>query len=281
MSIAAPPLTPGRAAAITAQFLFYQFGIGVFVGVLPQMAAVFREGTPPFEFPLIWTLIIANSLATLGIFYGESRRLKTSWRSWPPARVSFAWLLLPTLFVAFGNLVLVEPPSRLISFLIPPPEHMDALLLELFDLVNHPFAVPFALVVMAPLTEETIFRGHILRGLLHTTPPAKAILISAALFSILHLDPWQMPPTFMVGLALGWVYYRTGSVLLCIAGHALHNGIVLMFAVHAINTIGTEPTPPFPLWVYLLGATSLALGLFLVARLTTKPAPLVPPPLPN
>ena len=51
---------------------------------------------------------------------------------------------------------------------------------------------------------------------------------SALLFALFHMNPWQFPAAFALGLILGWIRIRTGSVLACIAGHAIHNGLVFL-----------------------------------------------------
>ena len=80
--------------------------------------------------------------------------------------------------------------------------------------------------VLAPVFEELIFRGVVLDGLLKQYQPAKAIFWSAILFSIIHLDPIQGSFAFVVGLLLGWVFWKTRSLLLCILLHAINNFLV-------------------------------------------------------
>jgi hypothetical protein len=62
--------------------------------------------------------------------------------------------------------------------------------------------------------------------------PVFAVFFSALLFALFHLNPWQFPATFTLGLILGWIRLRTGSVLACIAGHAIHNGLVFLTVVY-------------------------------------------------
>ena len=52
----------------------------------------------------------------------------------------------------------------------------------------YPFGAVFLAVIMAPFTEEFIYRYMVLGGMLRTIAPRKAILISALLFSALHLN---------------------------------------------------------------------------------------------
>ena len=80
-----------------------------------------------------------------------------------------------------------------------------------------------AIGLLAPLAEEIVFRGAILRSLLEKMSPWTAIALSALLFAVFHLNPAQMPHAFLVGLLLGWMYWRTGSILPGMAYHWANN----------------------------------------------------------
>jgi membrane protease YdiL (CAAX protease family) len=57
------------------------------------------------------------------------------------------------------------------------------------NLMTSPFDAVFILVIMAPLTEETLCRGLILNGFLKNYSRRKAMIVSALLFALLHLNP--------------------------------------------------------------------------------------------
>ena len=82
-----------------------------------------------------------------------------------------------------------------------------------------------AIGLLAPLAEEIVFRGAILRSLLTTAKPMAAIIISALLFALVHMNPAQMPYAFIAGLLLGWMYWRTGSILPGMAYHWANNSV--------------------------------------------------------
>ena len=69
--------------------------------------------------------------------------------------------------------------------------------------------------LLAPLSEEIVLRGAILKELLKSEKLSTwtAIAISALFFALVHMNPAQMPHAFIIGLLLGWMYYRTGSIL--------------------------------------------------------------------
>ncbi len=116
--------------------------------------------------------------------------------------------------VAFG--ILLEP----LTSLLPVPAWLQKMLEQTFtkDAI-------WSAVLLAPVLEEILFRGIMLDGLLKRYSPAKAIIWSAVLFGIVHLNPAQSVGAFALGLPLGWLYYRTGSLLPCIALHFVNNAI--------------------------------------------------------
>ena len=81
-----------------------------------------------------------------------------------------------------------------------------------------------SLGLLAPLAEELVMRGAVLRSLLSRLQrPWVAIAISALLFALIHLNPIQMPHAFLIGLLLGWLYWRTGSIVPGVAFHWMNN----------------------------------------------------------
>ena len=77
--------------------------------------------------------------------------------------------------------------------------------------------------IAAPVLEEIFFRGILLKGLLRNYRPAVAIGQSALLFGLMHMSPAQSIATALMGALSGWLYYRTGSLRLCIGLHMLNN----------------------------------------------------------
>ena len=94
-----------------------------------------------------------------------------------------------------------------------------------------------SIAVIAPIAEELIFResitGYMLR---HGRNPLAAILTSALLFGIAHLNPAQVPFAALMGVILGVLYWRTRNVWLCSLVHILNNAQ----AVWLLATMGEE-----------------------------------------
>ena len=84
----------------------------------------------------------------------------------------------------------------------------------------------FVVGLLAPLAEEMVFRGAILRSLLRWKQnPWVGIAISALLFAVVHMNPAQMPHAFLIGLLLGWMYWRTDSIVPGVVYHWVNNTV--------------------------------------------------------
>ena len=59
--------------------------------------------------------------------------------------------------------------------------------------------------------------------MLQKLTPFNAIMVSAAFFAVLHMNPWQAIPAFLLGLLFGYVYYKTGSLKLTMLMHCVNN----------------------------------------------------------
>ncbi len=127
--------------------------------------------------------------------------------------------------------------------------------------------------ILAPISEEIVFRGAILRKLLemknHTWA---AIVLSAALFGVIHGNLAQFTHAFIIGLLLGWLYIRTRSILPCLLIHWVNNtiavAVVRCFPESADAHLADLFSNNLPL-LYILIAVSALLALFalwMVAR---------------
>ena len=82
--------------------------------------------------------------------------------------------------------------------------------------------------IFAPLFEEWLCRGLVLRGLLQKTSPVSAILVSSVFFAVLHMNPWQALGAFVLGALFGYFYYKTGSLKLTMLMHCVNNTMAVV-----------------------------------------------------
>lgn len=129
---------------------------------------------------------------------------------------------------------------------------------EQFNNMSMTVTGALAISVIGPIAEEVGFRGAILGYMLRKGVNAKiAIVVSALLFGIIHMNPAQVPFAFVVGLILGVVYYKTGNILLTSLIHILNNSFATMMAV--IEDEGGEPEASS--FAEYLGSTGVVIAI--------------------
>ena len=122
--------------------------------------------------------------------------------------------------VGFSALVvLTEALAEWLSL----PDYME----ETFKVASLSSLSLWAMAVVGPISEEIAFRYGIAGSLMESTKMSKwlVVLISALLFSLLHMNPAQMLTAFILGLFLGWLYVITLSIWPCIICHVANNAV--------------------------------------------------------
>jgi len=83
-------------------------------------------------------------------------------------------------------------------------------------------------VIIAPICEEIVFRGYLYKAFRDHFKPWYAIVLSAALFSAIHLEPLAAVQLFVIGIVLAYVYEKTDNLMAPIALHMLNNAIAFL-----------------------------------------------------
>lgn len=86
----------------------------------------------------------------------------------------------------------------------------------------------FAIAIAAPLVEELLFRGFLQKALARYLPIWGAIIVSAFLFALVHLQFYAIPGLMSLGIAFGYLYHRTGSLRTNIVLHMVNNAVALI-----------------------------------------------------
>ncbi len=144
--------------------------------------------------------------------------------------------LLVALPLCFGALTL---SSMVIHFFDPEyalPQHDVLVLLDQPDLPGWvPGALWLCAVVIAPVAEEVFFRGVCQTALNHVFRRRwlSTVLVGSA-FGLAHMEqPHVVAPLIVLGVILGYVYERTGSLVAPITMHLLFNLKTMIFATIA------------------------------------------------
>lgn len=96
--------------------------------------------------------------------------------------------------------------------------------------VDQPVTAFLAIAVGAPLWEEMLFRGFLLGSLAGALGFWPATVLVAAAWTALHIGySWVgLAEVFIIGLYFSWLLWRTGSLCVPIACHALYNGALFI-----------------------------------------------------
>ena len=127
---------------------------------------------------------------------------------------------------------------------------------------GNPFVVFLCVVILAPFSEELIFRGVIMKKARVYLPFIVANLMQAALFSIFHMNIVQGAYTFPVGLIMGYIAYKYKSIKASILFH---------MAFNALSYVLLEPTVKYMMIIYIISGIILAaIPLYQVHKVGTK-----------
>ena len=167
--------------------------------------------------------------------------------------------------------VVIDPTT---SF-IPMPDPVKAVFEKAF-MESPLWDMILSTCILAPLLEEFLCRGMMLRGMLYRMQPWKAITWSAVIFAVMHLNPWQSIPAFLIGLFLGWVYWRTRCLWATIFLHCLNNSLSTVISRLmpdvSVDTSMQDLLPPMVWWtVFAASAILLIILLFFLHEKTVSP----------
>jgi membrane protease YdiL (CAAX protease family) len=215
---------------------------------------------------------VVNLCAIGTILIGGIKRARASFQEVLPFRPVPLSLLLPIALTVIGLSILLSETDNLLRTVLPMPAWLADFFERVLGAQASLWGSAFTLVIVAPLTEELLFRGLILRGFLSHYSAKKAILVSAILFGLFHLNPWQFTSAAVLGALFAWWFVQTKSLLPCLFGHALTNALPLIFLsllqikIPGYSSELTQQVEFQPLWFDLIGLILAGLGLWLLVR---------------
>lgn len=201
------------------------------IQIAATVLCLFFKGNGKEESMLI-ALLLSDILFMAYIFLDKEGRPR------PGSFTLRPWtILLPCIFVWLAFLL---PEVRIIEVLDLPDTVFRDIDTESFYSVLGILAIG----VFGPIAEELLFRGAVLGSLLEWDRtkgrPWLAIVLSAVLFSLAHGNPAQLPVSLSMGLFLGWLRYRTGSLLPGIVLHVFNNSLPCVAGMLSAEDSGTE-----------------------------------------
>ncbi len=261
----APPLKPPLAGALLMAVFGYPAGsvIGlvfwvVAVGFVRTLAPAWIPGhgaRSAFTSATGILLLLAGagvgSIAVTLLATLASPRPRAEQLGWlRPALDGWQWLL--AFVVAAGASAFGASASALLQHLHVLPEIPPSSIVARLDaaLRSAPLALGITLALASGIfpgvSEELLFRGYVLRRLARRLPPALAIGIAACAFSVWHWEPARVLATLPFALWIGYLAWRSNSVLPGIAIHVWTNAVLGLIelsvrhssaaTMHATNT---------------------------------------------
>jgi sodium transport system permease protein len=129
------------------------------------------------------------------------------------------------------------------------------------------------LAVLPALAEELAFRGFILSGLRRRFRPGMAVVLSSFLFALYHFNVFQFVPSFVLGLVLGTLAVRCGSILPAMLFHLLHNGLLIGLVMLEAHGLADGNVAGRGLLRLALVFLSSCLAVLIFGRLVRIPVP--------
>lgn len=166
-------------------------------------------------------LLLTAPVAICGTGWFIKLRRGPAWRDylawqWPKWRVALLWT---------GGLLMLWVISELTTYLVQRSSVPDVMM-AVYRTADLKPLLWLGIVFAGPLVEELIFRGFLFRGWVNSRLGGWGTIgLTALLWAAIHLqyDFYGVASIFCFGLFLGLVRWRTGSLILCVALHALQN----------------------------------------------------------
>jgi len=227
------------AVALVCIFILYQIG-GGFLSL--YMSTVFML---PLLHPTVvrWSAVIGQTIFIFLPTILFAKLLSPNLRDVFPMRVPklkestfglLSLLVLQWICEIYSALQdLIPMPVSIEEFFQP----LKQMLMEMTKAITSANSIPELIVVLCvvavvpAIIEETLFRGLIQRSFEHVITPFTSAVLSGAIFGIFHLNPFDIIPLIGIGIFLGLLRYRSGTMLLPIAAHFLNNAISI-FAIY-------------------------------------------------
>ncbi len=232
-----PPSMEPQEKRTIISILFLWLGCYVTAVVLSVavMSMTGKHNGTTSDSPTTWVLAISALglwLPFLVMLRSVARRSRTNFREYFGLRfVTRDWLGIP--LGIFCQVVLMNIVNRPLNKWLPnifDPQRIETRARDMVDAAHGAWFIVLVLVVVigAPLVEELVYRGFIQGGLQARIGGTWALLVTAAWFTVVHLEPIEFPGLFAFAIVLGFCYKRTQRVGLSVVTHLAFNAMGLL-----------------------------------------------------
>lgn len=251
--------------------------LGVIIFIVSQLVAgtiltiyCTATNTKLTDHPTLLALsIIVSGIISVAILWAI-RLIKS--KTFNPFRID--WKRAPLGIAAAASAIFA---MDLLSEQINLPDLME---LEFKELATNPLGI-LAIAIVGPIVEELVFREGIIRYLVrHGEHRKYAVLFSAVMFGLIHFNPAQIPFAIIMGVILGIIYVKSGSILITSLIHILNNTAALIEMRLTDGTINEDHKltealgGPIFAWIYIIVFSTLCFVFMktFISKYRKKPA---------
>lgn len=234
-ALAPPPAPFGPLAAVGLWIGMMAVSQGALFLVLSTVpsAADGRGVAWPWGFGITAAVtIVTAAVVAAALARARRREGRTPWPTGPSLVLGGKGWLVATALSIPATLIWIA----ILSAAGKPPEVQDLIAKAVGAEASRAFLVALGVlgIVVAPVTEELLFRGALFGSLRARIGSRAAALLSSLLFAAVHGSLTALVPLFVLALVLCWVYERSGSLVAPVAVHMLNNATSLLplFLVH-------------------------------------------------
>ena len=243
---------------------------------LPSLAAKELDFHFIFQTTFILQVVcIALPALLMAILFTSKRKKTLLVEHWPRWQSLLAAALLAG-FVRPLSFYLVAGIERLYPISPEMQQQLDRLG-EILQAAPNIWLPLILLTILPAVCEEIAFRGFVLSGLRHVGHKWWAIGLSSVAFGMVHPILQQQLAAAVVGLVLGYLAVQTGSLFVCIAFHAIYNGLAVAIAHYSAQASSSSADSilswifsgkdQFQPWVLVLSAAGTMAILWWLHRL--------------
>lgn len=222
----------------------------------------------PDEHPILNGIMQIGTLGLTLLWLKRKNRLTLSKDMFYIKGISISKFLVIT-FTTLGLIICLGKVDELVLNVIPMSEEVGETFTNLFSGKVSLIGSFIGAVIIAPIVEEVLCRGIILKGFLNNYSAKSAIIFSALIWGILHLNIWQFVDAFLAGIFIGWIFLKTRSILACIWVHAVNNGFAIGINYLSLRegTLDFTTAGDQSIYITIIGAIILIGGIVLLAKM--------------
>jgi len=211
------------AFGIVLLSLLFALAVGaVLIGVLTNIT-----GLASNEISLISMLFSTLFIGVPVIIYlrVKSVSLKSALRF---NSISLKSLFAITL-LSIGTIIIIDELDRIVYTFFGQPDFLEDIVKQLkITSLFYGLIIVITTAIFAPFIEEMLFRGYLQKVLEDNWQDiTKAVLATSLFFAFVHLNPYWIVQIYLLGLVLGYLAWRTNSILPGLILHGLNNGFAV------------------------------------------------------